>query len=91
MQPQFVFNLSHVHNLDSLDVPAQKQTPVINELKILTPPVSPNMYSPMQPSEKYSTKVETDFTNFFESDYGANDWTSTDNIKSNELFPELSI
>jgi hypothetical protein len=89
MQPEFLFNLSDVHTLDSLKIEQPKIGKIHEaEIKILTPPVSPNMYSWETPALSIRSEPEklVDNENVLDT-FGT--WNS--NMRSDELFPDLSI
>lgn len=95
-QPEFLFNLSHVHTLDSLYVGQPAPAPInAAELKVLTPPVSPNMYYAeekpvinfMSTDEKM---VDVGGVKDAVSDNYDN-WFSSGTIRSDDLFPDLAI
>jgi len=108
-QPEFLFNLSRVHSLDSLHVGNQSQEDAamaslapkdIKDLKVLTPPVSPNMYSTWETPTQHDTlhmksNENTDSIGMGIADPVVTDnydgWNFAGNMKSDELFPDLSI
>lgn len=95
-QPEFLFNLSHVHTLDSLYV-ANPVAAATNDTdpKVLTPPVSPNMYySGEKPDMHFTTTNEktVDLSGIRDSVSDTYDaWFSSGNMRSDELFPDLAI